>query len=121
VNGRGHAHTLSGTVQRFLPQDADDPAPQPLALHLGRCTPNPFHTGTEISYALPAAERITIEVYSVTGRSVRTLLDERVEPGNHRAAWDGTDGNGKAVPAGVYYVRLSTSTDRIVRSVTLIR
>lgn len=121
VNGMGHAHTLTGMVRRLLPADVDDQAPLPLALQLRPCTPNPFQAETEIAFALPAAAHATIEVYSVTGRKVRTLLDGRAEAGTHRITWDGTDDLRKDAPAGVYYIRLSTPVDRIVRSVTLIR
>jgi hypothetical protein len=121
VNARGHAHTVTGTVRRFLPQDVDEPAQHPQALTLRPCSPNPFHTETEIAYALPVATHVTIEIYSVTGRRVRTLFEERTEPGGHRIVWNGRDDAGKEAPAGLYYIRLSTSKERIVRSVTLIR
>jgi hypothetical protein len=70
--------------------------------------PNPFGGTTEIPFALPAPARVSVRVYDVAGRLVRTLLDATRPEGAGRAEWDGKDAAGRSVPAGVYFVKLTT-------------
>lgn len=85
--------------------DADDPVAPPaigkLAVH-----PNPFNPVAGISFKLnePAATRIA--VYNLKGQKVRDLGSENTAAGDHELAWDGKDDNGRALPAGIYLIRL---------------
>ncbi len=63
--------------------------------------PNPFHHSTVISYVLPQATEVTLEIYDITGRLVETLVNERHGPGIHQVRWDR-----KTNPSGVYFYRL---------------
>jgi flagellar hook assembly protein FlgD len=47
-------------------------------------------------------------VYDVRGELVRTLIDQALPAGEHAIAWDGRDGQGRAVSSGVYLYRLQT-------------
>ena len=64
-------------------------------------TPNPFQKSTVISYSLPTATEVSLEVYDITGRLVDTLVNERQQPGIHQVRW-----HRKANPSGVYFYRL---------------
>jgi hypothetical protein len=75
---------------------------------LGRNSPNPFSSGTTISYSLKTAGKIRLAVYSLEGRLVRVLEDGRMEGGVHSARWDGCNALGDKVASGVYYYRLET-------------
>jgi hypothetical protein len=76
------------------------------ANELGLAHPNPFNPETSIGYSVAAAGPVTIRVYDVAGRLVRTLVDSQVAPGRRRIAWNGlTDGGGRAA-SGVYFVRM---------------
>jgi hypothetical protein len=81
--------------------------------------PNPFTDATDISYEVPAPKHVTLRVYSVTGKLVRTLVDATVSQGVHRAPWNGRDSAGRVVSSGIYFVKLSDgsaeSTIRIMR------
>jgi len=77
--------------------------------------PNPFGSGTALSYTLPGACHVTLEIYDVAGRRVARLLDEPQPAGTRRVLWDGTDDGGRPVASGVYYCRLSTA-DGVDRS-----
>jgi len=69
--------------------------------------PNPFNPMTRISYdvASPGAH-VTIRVYSVSGRLIRTLEDAEVPAGRHATEWDGRDEDGRDVSSGVYFYRI---------------
>lgn len=70
--------------------------------------PSPVRTGAEIRYRLPASGEVRLTLFDVTGRVVRTLLEEPQEASEHRVAWDTRDAAGREVPNGVYFYRLET-------------
>ncbi len=64
-----------------------------------------------ISYLVPNAGRVSLAIYDIDGRMVRTLLTGVPKPaGHHVAHWDGLDRYGKALPTGRYQWKLVTST-----------
>jgi len=74
---------------------------------LSAAYPNPFNPVTRIAYEVKVAGRITINVYDVAGRRVRTLLDERLEAGaSGTVVWDGVSDAGSACATGVYFYRI---------------
>jgi hypothetical protein len=91
------------------------------ALALYQSTPNPFRGSTEIGYALPKPGTVSLEIYDVTGKQVRTLVRGSIEPGNHSVRWDARDGSGRAVPPGVYYVRMTSPGFDETRSVIVLK
>jgi hypothetical protein len=68
--------------------------------------PNPFNPKTEISYHIPQDEAVSLNVYDVSGRLVRTLVDGNKVFGPHSVVWDGKDNVGRQVSSGVYFYRL---------------
>jgi hypothetical protein len=81
--------------------------------------PNPFDAGTSIRWSLPAPARVRVGVYDLGGRRVASLLDEERPAGAGSVHWDARDDRGRAVPAGVYFVRVGVpggaTSRRIVR------
>jgi flagellar hook assembly protein FlgD len=78
--------------------------------------PNPFsppergfagNVGTEITFALPEAGKVSLHVYSTTGQLVRTLVDREMETGRHQAQWNGRNEAGQVVAAGIYLYRIT--------------
>ncbi len=92
--------------------DVDDAPPVALTLHAN--VPNPFNPSTEIRFDLPTAGAVRLSVYDVTGRMVRDLISEHLEPGVHVYTWDGRAGSGQAMASGIYFSVLSTE-DRTLR------
>jgi hypothetical protein len=70
--------------------------------------PNPFNPETFIEFEIPRSCLITVRVYNVLGRSVRTLVHADFQAGRHRIRWDGRDDAGRSAASGLYLVRLST-------------
>jgi len=80
--------------------------------------PNPFRSGTEVAFTLPAATQVSLGIYDLMGREVRAMArGERLAPGAHRMTWDGRRNDGGEAPAGVYFVRLRTATGHWSRPV----
>lgn len=72
-----------------------------------RSVPNPFNPRTTLEYVVPTGGgRVTIEVFGVNGRLIRTLVDEEQAAGRQTVEWDGRDGDGNALPTGVYLAKL---------------
>ena len=73
--------------------------------------PNPFNTSTTIVYWVanlgPVPAEIKIYIYDITGRKVRTLINDRKEVGEHNIIWDGKDDNGADCSTGVYFSKIS--------------
>lgn len=78
----------------------------PTTYALAQNFPNPFNPQTEIRYQLPEAGRITLKIFDVLGKEVRTLVDEFREAGYHQVNWDGRDNFGKKAASAIYIYRL---------------
>lgn len=83
----------------------DEPA-VPTVFHAGRPYPNPFNPITTIAFDLPASQRVTLAVYGLDGRRVRTVLAAVLPAGSHTVRWDGRDQAGRATASGTYLYRL---------------
>ncbi len=83
--------------------------------------PNPFNPETSIRVMLPQAGNIQLEIFDVTGRRVRTLVNAVREAGRQIEIWDGRDDQGNSVASGLYVARLSTPQGRDILKMTLLR
>jgi hypothetical protein len=91
----------------------------PATFEFAPLSPNPFATSTMIAFALPVRGHVTAEVFDVKGERVCTLVNGARDAGRYRETWRGLDTHGRAVSAGVYFVRVRAAgrelTRRIVR------
>jgi len=84
--------------------------------------PNPFRASTRVVFELARPEsEARLAVYDLAGRRVRELWTGATPAGRHSVSWDGRDGRGARVAAGVYLVRLESSSGPTTRKVTLLR
>ena len=92
----------------------------PSRIALGPCIPNPASGPTRIEFQLARRARARLEVEDPAGRRVTTLVHQWLDAGRHTAVWDGRDGLGGMVRAGIYFCRLDVdgepvATARVVR------
>lgn len=98
------------------------PGDTPTQTALHPCFPNPFNPTTTISYDLNERVTISLAIYDVTGRRIRTLVDgESSDAGRYRRAWDGRDDAGRAVATGVYFYRLDAGTYSKSRKMVMLK
>ena len=83
--------------------------------------PNPFNPRTTISFDLPQAGAVRLAVFDVSGRRVRTLIDDVVAPGSHAVVWDGRDEAAREVGSGIYFARLDSGGRVQVMRMGLVR
>ncbi|MCX6143541.1 MAG: carboxypeptidase regulatory-like domain-containing protein [Ignavibacteriales bacterium] len=72
----------------------------PTSFAIGQNYPNPFNPSTTISYQLPMASWVSLNIFNTLGQLVATLVDEHKEPGYYQAKWNAN------VASGVYFYRL---------------
>jgi len=96
-------------------------APAPGLTHLLTNYPNPFNPATRIAFTLDRGAQISLKVYDVNGRLVRTLLDSYVSAGRRVVSWDGLGQRGEKVASGTYFLRLEGGGLLRTRTVNLVR
>ncbi len=93
----------------------------PSAYSLSDVYPNPFNPSTKISYQLPEAGQVTLEIYNMMGQKVKSLVSVSQSAGSHVVNWDGTNDLGHTVSAGAYMVRLSAGDFEATRTITFLK
>ncbi len=83
--------------------------------------PNPFNPRTSIFFDMPKAGYVTLDVFDVTGRHVRTLLRGNYDAGRHQFEWDGLGSGGRPVSSGVYFVVFGRDGGSQKLKVTLVK
>lgn len=86
-----------------------DPENQPELVTTGllSAAPNPFNPSTTISLAIKDAGQVSVDVFDIRGRCVRSLLDEFCEPtAKMEVSWNGRNDAGKRVASGAYFVKV---------------
>ena len=99
----------------------DDEAvlPESFALHANY--PNPFNPTTTISYDLPEQSQITLGIYDILGKQIKTLINQSQDAGSKIAIWDGTDNLGRQVSAGVYLYQIQAGAFTQTRKMLLLK
>ena len=89
--------------------------------YLAQNVPNPFNPVTTIRFDVPRKSSVRVEVFDVSGRSVRILVDSVYERGRHELVWDGKDASNRAVASGIYFCRLDASGFSSTMKMVLLR
>jgi hypothetical protein len=81
-----------------------------------KISPHPAGGQVSIGFAMPSTGRATVDIYDVSGRQVRRIMDEQRPSGSASTTWDGRDDAGKPAASGVYFIHVKTpSTQRFGR------
>ena len=83
--------------------------------------PNPFNPSTTIQYDIPHAGEITIAIYDIQGRLVRSLASLTQQAGTHSAIWDGHNDSGVNVSSGNYFCRVDFNHSFLVKKLLLLK
>jgi flagellar hook assembly protein FlgD len=96
-----------------------DLIPEAFALHQNY--PNPFNPTTQIRYDLPEDELVTITIYDVTGRSIKSLVNIFQAAGYRSVRWDATNNLGEPVSAGMYIYMIQSGEFRQTKKMILLK
>ena len=113
-----YTDTLSGVE--------DTPSPNlPTRPYLSQNYPNPFNSITAIGYQLSGVSgrpmAVTLKVYNLLGKRVKTLVDTQKEAGIYLVCWDGTDDGSKSVASGIYFYRIEVGEYSQTRKMVILR
>ena len=100
---------MSSVINEVAGLDADD-------FFLNQNYPNPFNPVTSLEFGISNSEFVSLKVYDVLGKEVRTLINEFKPAGHHKAVFDGKD-----LPGGIYFYRIIAGNFSQTRKMLLIK
>jgi hypothetical protein len=83
--------------------------------------PNPFNPETRIDFTLALTGSVTLTIYDLRGRKIRSLINGLLPRGAHSVSWNGTDDRGRSVSSGVYMYRLQSGEVQLTRKCVLMK
>ncbi|OGU36476.1 MAG: hypothetical protein A2058_07065 [Ignavibacteria bacterium GWA2_36_19] len=95
----------------FLPED----------FSLSQNFPNPFNPSTVISYSLPTNSLVTLIIYDLLGREVKTLINNEQNSGVYKVQWNGENDYGSKVSSGLYIYTIRTGQFNESRKMVLLK
>lgn len=108
--------------ERFAVSAEEDPNTLPTGFELHENYPNPFNPSTTIGYTIPSETNVTVRVYDITGRIVKTLIHRQSHaPGTYETIWDGTGDGGQTLASGTYFYSLEYLGRRDVKAMILLK
>jgi flagellar hook assembly protein FlgD len=95
---------------------------QPLVTMLYLVKPNPATRGlSQISFSLSEPQKVAIRIFDISGRLIKTLVNEQKNTGNYSLIWNGTDDNNREVSEGVYFCILKTDEKSLKQKILLVK
>jgi hypothetical protein len=88
----------------------------PVEYRLEQNYPNPFNGMTNYEFRITNEERVTIKVFDLLGREVATVINERMNPGEHVVQW-----NSGVIPSGIYFYRIQAGDFSAVKKMVLLK
>jgi hypothetical protein len=83
--------------------------------------PNPFNSTTVIKFDVKRSRQLRLDIFSISGKCVKTLANRKFLAGPHRFTWDGKDQNGSTLASGVYIYKLWNSNISMSRKMILVK
>jgi len=93
----------------------------PITYNLHNAYPNPFNPVTILRYDLPENGIVTITIYDMLGRQVKTLMDQTQDAGYRSIIWDATNDYGKPVSAGIYLYQIQAGEYMQTKKMVLLK
>ncbi|MCD6162870.1 MAG: S8 family serine peptidase [candidate division Zixibacteria bacterium] len=99
----------------------EDSKTLPVKFSLNQNYPNPFNAHTIISFNLDISSKISLDIYDILGRQVKSLASDFQKAGKHSIVWDGRNDNNSKVSSGVYFYRLKAGEKLAVKRMVYLR
>jgi len=112
-------NAINNVIEELLTTtDVRDETTSPYNFELKPNYPNPFNPETNIPFTLNKTQNIKLEVYDISGRLVKSLLNTTLAAGRHTVSWKALDSHNQTVSSGVYFIKLTgqsaVQTKRII-------
>lgn len=102
------------TIVQAVSNEGEDELP--LEFTLGQNYPNPFNPNTNISYSIPNASIVRVDIYNLLGQKVSTLVNEKQSAGSYTINFDASSLN-----SGIYLYRIQANGFTQTRKMTLLK
>jgi hypothetical protein len=89
---------------------------QPAEYKLEQNYPNPFNGITNYEFRITNEERVTITIFDLLGREVTTVVDEKLNPGQHTIRWNSGD-----LPSGIYFYKVQSGNFSAIKKMVLLK
>jgi hypothetical protein len=120
-----HFHNIMlylGVWNEIIIGGVEDGTPSKWTNQLAQNYPNPFNPVTTILYSIKERTHVSLKIYDVAGRLVKTLVNEIEQPGvMHEVRWDGRSNSGDPVASGVYFYKIVTKDFSKTRKMVLLK
>lgn len=83
--------------------------------------PNPFNPETNIHFNLSNVSDVELEIFNLKGQKVKTLIKSELDRGDYKYVWNGLDENNKQAASGIYFIRLKTDDQILIRKTILLK
>ena len=93
----------------------------PARYSLGEAFPNPFNPATNISYELPKNEFVSINIYNLMGRHIKSLINMNQNPGYKTVEWNATNDSNQPVSAGMYIYTIQAGSFMDTKKMVLLK
>ena len=88
---------------------------------ISQCYPNPFKEVTNISFLVPAEQKVVLRLYDTSGRAIKDLVNENLMAGEYNFEWKGDDYRHHAMDPGIYFYRLEIGEEWETGKVVLLK
>ncbi|MCX7995053.1 MAG: T9SS type A sorting domain-containing protein, partial [candidate division WOR-3 bacterium] len=83
--------------------------------------PNPFSACVKISFNLPKEREIRLNIYDVSGRLVKRLINGKLQKGKHLVLWDGKNEENKTSSTGIYFIKVDFGEESFTEKLIFVR
>ena len=115
------AEKVDSLYQKLTVNINDSPVAKPQEFVLIQNYPNPFNPSTVLKYRLAETEYVTLNIYSVTGKQVATIVNGVQNAGDHELRWNAVSANNQALSSGVYFAKLKSASQQSTIRMMLLR
>ena len=109
----------TGTYALFYINEVEDLLPEKFDL-IG-CYPNPFNPNINIEFSVPYNSYINLNIYDISGKKVKSLINNNMDAGYININWDGINDSGAEISSGIYFVLLEMNNQRFINKVTMLK
>ena len=106
ISGSDIITVRGGKLKKTFSNNMNTNMPESYFIHQNY--PNPFNPSTIIQFGIPTEEYVSIEIFNISGKKVRSLSTGVISAGYHEVMWDGKNDNGIQIPTGIYFCKISS-------------
>ncbi|MDD5529497.1 MAG: T9SS type A sorting domain-containing protein [bacterium] len=93
----------------------------PVVLYLNQNYPNPAYNSTFIKFSVPSTEKISLKVYDISGKLVKTIVNGEYKPGYYTVQWNADNDYDRKLSSGVYFIRLQSNKKTFTRKTVILK